>query len=179
MPPIKYAPGTIWGFKQIIGRAGSNKYSQPTYWWRCLSCGKVYGPSVGTDLARNPRAKCCPIRFEAKSNYKGFKEITGSKLAQCKDSARKRGLEFAVTAEYLWEIWLLQEGKCAYTGKSLTHGKDASLDRIDSSKGYIEGNVHWVDWQINRMKLNVPHEQFIQLCRDVVLHSIREKRKRS
>ena len=42
--------------------------------------------------------------------------------------------------------------------------KNASLDRIDSTVGYIEGNVHWVLWDINRMKWNIPHEEFIKLC---------------
>lgn len=41
----------------------------------------------------------------------------------------------------------------------------ASLDRIDSSKGYIEGNVQWVHKRINKMKLDDSDTEFIEWCR--------------
>ena len=41
---------------------------------------------------------------------------------------------------------------------------NASLDRIDSKKGYIEGNVHWVFKSINRLKSDLTHTEFIELC---------------
>jgi len=44
----------------------------------------------------------------------------------------------------------------------------ASLDRIDSSKGYIEGNVQWVHRKINMMKQSYTQEEFIELCQAVV-----------
>ena len=44
----------------------------------------------------------------------------------------------------------------------------ASLDRIDSSKGYIEGNVQWVHKRVNLMKGNMSTENFIEWCNLVV-----------
>ena len=41
----------------------------------------------------------------------------------------------------------------------------ASLDRIDSSKGYIEGNIQWVHKDINRMKGDSSDNDFIKLCK--------------
>lgn len=40
----------------------------------------------------------------------------------------------------------------------------ASLDRIDSSLGYIEGNVQWVLREINFMKGNLDEEYFKNIC---------------
>jgi hypothetical protein len=69
-----------------------------------------------------------------------------------------------LTTEYLKELWDKQKGICPYTNiklipqtlsKSINSNNPyeyASLDRIDSSKGYIEGNVEFVSLGINLLK---------------------------
>lgn len=44
----------------------------------------------------------------------------------------------------------------------------ASLDRIDSSQGYIEGNVWWVHKIVNVIKLDFSFNELVQLCQMVV-----------
>jgi hypothetical protein len=39
------------------------------------------------------------------------------------------------------------------------------LDRVDSSKGYIEGNVQWVHKTINLMKQSFNQKEFIHFCK--------------
>lgn len=83
-----------------------------------------------------------------------------------------RGIEFAVTIEYLWDLFLRQEKKCVFTGWSIgfnptymdKKSKTASLDRIDSSKGYIEGNLQWVHRIVNKLKKNIPDDIFLAVC---------------
>jgi hypothetical protein len=41
------------------------------------------------------------------------------------------------------------------------------LDRIDSSKGYIVGNVQWVHKHVNVMKNIFSQEMFIFICNQV------------
>ena len=41
----------------------------------------------------------------------------------------------------------------------------ASLDRIDSNKGYVEGNVQWVHVDVNYMKLDYDQDYYINICR--------------
>ena len=43
----------------------------------------------------------------------------------------------------------------------------ASLDRIDSSKGYVIGNVQWVHKDINIMKNKFDNQYFIDMCKKI------------
>ncbi len=78
-------------------------------------------------------------------------------IRQCKRSARLRNYQFNLDWEYLKELWNLQGGKCVYTGinlvlpdyRHISSPRKASIDRIDSSEGYIKGNVEWVSVFIN------------------------------
>lgn len=70
---------------------------------------------------------------------------------------------------------MLQGGKCAITGipmkfyeKNRNHRDAASVDRIDSSKGYSKDNIHLVISSINIMKMDLPLDVFIELCTLVV-----------
>lgn len=83
-----------------------------------------------------------------------------------------RNLEFSITPSYINDLFIKQEGKCALSGLDLYFGKKykdtsgtASLDRIDSTKGYIEGNLQWIHKDLNRLKLNFQNDKFIELCK--------------
>jgi hypothetical protein len=103
--------------------------------------------------------------------FTGYGQVTGRYFGGVKSGAKRRNLEFNVTIEYLSELFEKQNGKCALTGLDLHFGYSrylnatASLDRIDNTKGYEEGNVHWVHREINLMKLDHSLEHFIELCR--------------
>lgn len=68
-------------------------------------------------------------------------ELTKTHFTYLKKSAMKRDITFEVSMQYLWDLYELQNRTCAITGDSIENFEEASLDRIDSSKGYIEGNV--------------------------------------
>lgn len=101
-------------------------------------------------------------------------------MQKVRSSARVRArlLDCTITVEYLADLWDTQGGKCAYSGRDLYFGDgpnygggNASVDRTDSSKGYVPGNVRWVDVNINRAKWEQDPQSFIQMCRDVVEHN--------
>jgi len=89
-------------------------------------------------------------------------------------NAKKRFKNFNLTLEYLKEIWEQQNGICPYTGIKLqlatyttNHNNPiytASLDRIDSSKGYEIDNVQFISTAINYMKNTMSHEDTLKLC---------------
>lgn len=82
-----------------------------------------------------------------------------------------------VTLADLQEQWNLQNGKCPYTGwtleiknknKKVTKKPNmASLDRIDSSKGYIKGNIQFVSFMANMAKHTFHEDELIKFCRAV------------
>lgn len=99
-----------------------------------------------------------------------------------KKSAEQRNIEFSdeITLEYLWNLFLKQGERCALTGdknrkllknqceNGFKEDNDLSLDRIDSTIGYIPGNVQWVSKQINISKHILSSKEFIEMCRKVV-----------
>lgn len=78
-------------------------------------------------------------------------------------SLKRRYKEIGVTIEDLKSKWESQNGICPYTGfkmqlktfskkASINKMYQASLDRIDSSKGYTLENIEWVCCPINYLK---------------------------
>lgn len=98
-------------------------------------------------------------------------ELSKTEYTRYKRSAEKRGLEFAVSIEYLWNLFVEQKQICAITGDYISCIKDASLDRIDSSKGYIEGNVQWVTKQANLSKHIMTMPELIEFCKKTLNHA--------
>lgn len=103
-------------------------------------------------------------------NFTGYEGIYGTYWRGVINRAKKFS-SIVIPIEKAWNLWILQDGKCALSNipiflpvDSNTPGT-ASLDRIDSSKGYIEGNVQWIHKDINRMKNKYDQKYFINMCR--------------
>jgi len=153
--------------------------------WQCLcDCGKktiVYGVHL-----RNGTTKSCGCNhYPRKSNHpgwKGFGEISGYRYAVIKKNAREKRLQFTIDIQYLWRLFCKQNKKCNLSGELLTfdsdrylHNGTASLDRIDSSIGYVKGNVQWVHKEINIMKNKHSTEHFLNLCRKITKYARNKK----
>lgn len=110
--------------------------------------------------------------------WSGIGPISGSVFWQLQYTANKRNIPFTITLPYVAKLYDGQSKKCALTGRLLSFGngnrwgsgKTASLDRIDSAKGYVDGNVQWVHKDINIAKHALPQQDFITLCKEVVDH---------
>ncbi len=100
-----------------------------------------------------------------------------------KQNAIKRNFNFDVTPEYLWNLYEEQNGKCALSGVAIGFTENnrptahrtetsASLDRINSKLGYINGNVRWVHKDINRMRWILDDQQFLNWCRKCLINSV-------
>lgn len=145
--------------------AGRNSFGHHLWEWECHYCGSSNGPSTLSHLRRSKKCRACSLVAVDNPNWNGYRDIPGRYLWQLKDGATKRGLEYTVTPEQLWEIWESQCGRCFYSGLALTLGIDASLDRIDNKCGYVFGNVRWVHKDVNRMKSDLDEAYFIELCK--------------
>lgn len=90
--------------------------------------------------------------------FSPFKET----LRRAKRHAKEHNRECTITWQDLKDLWEKQEGKCVYTNLNLVlpiQGREtpsitvqASLDRIDSTKGYIPGNIQFISSCINFLK---------------------------
>lgn len=125
----------------------------------------------------------CKAEESHRKYFKGVGELSESFMSRVKRGAVARNLEFDITTEYVWNLFLEQGRRCKLTNVPITLGRrsyttdknrienyTASLDRIDSKKGYIEGNLQWVHKWINLIKMDFDQSEFIDLCRDVVDH---------
>jgi len=131
------------------------------------------------------RRKACYLSGPDNPRFTGYKEMQGAYLTGLKNQAKRRGLEFSVSYEYLWDIFIQQERKCAYTGIEIFFSRDniehingnytASIDRIDSSLGYTEGNVQWVHKRVNVMKGNMEEQEFLDFCEAVTYQNKGQK----
>ena len=82
----------------------------------------------------------------------------------------------------MWDLYLKQNKKCALTGLDICFGiygndklggtrpQTASLDRIDSTKGYLVGNVQWVHKDINNIKQDYSVDELIEYCDLIIKH---------
>lgn len=85
----------------------------------------------------------------------------------------KRALGSREYGETLKQQWRRQGGRCAYTGQPLLMGQTASLDhKRPTSRGgsHTPGNLHWVTQEINFLKANRTHEEFVRLIVAIARH---------
>jgi hypothetical protein len=165
----------------ICGKRFNRKPSEVK---RCLERGlnNVYcsAKCCGKGVIGNiPKEKRGDARFLRPGNRKDALSPFRWHLKNCRKSKKDLNL----TLEDLKEQWDKQSGKCPYTGWRLkimdtTSHKDslpltpdrASLDRIDSSKGYIKGNIQFVSFMAQMAKNRFAPDDVIKFCEAVVAH---------
>lgn len=174
--------------QQMIGMTISNLTIKSTYYKGdgrkkrlfalCdCKCGKV--KEVRFDSLKSGRyiscgchKRSCEGMLKNKNHsFKGYGELNKTIFDQYKRSAERRDIEFNITIEYIWNLYESQNRLCTITKLPLFFGRsnypnetNASLDRIDSSKGYVEGNLQWVLKDINIMKGVKDMKAFLILC---------------
>lgn len=131
------------------------KRGRPTF---CsLSC--AFKPTIRR-LPRPDNYKYIRGKYGIKDEYSIFRPFLNRAQRRRKITGKSAP---TVSLEYLKKIWDLQDGICPYTKLKMELPKcypckgfplpnSPSLDRIDSSKGYEEGNIEFVCLAINYAK---------------------------
>lgn len=110
---------------------------------------------------------------------KGVGLLSGEYWSLIINGARKRKLSFNITMEQAWELYNIQNKKCALSGLDIifepncVHNKNvdyrrirtASLDRINSKLGYELTNIQWVHKDVNLMKNSFDEDYFKKICK--------------
>lgn len=142
-----------------------------------IACGKSCAASLRNKIHSKGNAK----NFHGKVG-KGRDEYSPYRYYLGKAKTRIAYGSTDLTLEYLKELWIKQNGICPYTKKKMNIGDtinnsqikaktpyQASLDRIDSSKGYIQGNVEFVCLGVNLAKASFPKEQMVEFFSPAVV----------
>jgi len=165
--PDKYIDDNI---DDTIYKTEKNNFSKKagrTVKIKCLECDNVIyitKKEFNENVKKHCSTKC--RQFIYKSNYYHY-------LKDIERRAIKTNKDFDLTEEYLKSLLEeRQNNKCAisnvkiYTkriGEKMCLFNSASLDRIDSNKGYTKDNVQWVVLGINYMKLDYDEKDLHKL----------------
>jgi len=125
----------------------------------------------------------CDNNIDYEIDKLGYKKISVL-LSSAKSSSKKRNqrgrtqecTEFNLTKNDILELIKRQNNKCSLTGRQLVWRSKcanmASIDRIDSEKGYTIDNIHLVVFTANQARSNLTIEEFGYLMKDIYLHHL-------
>lgn len=141
-------------------------------WWRCrCECGnEVTAKAI---VLKRGEKQSCGCSWKA-----SYMQLSGAYFSSLRSGAKARSLDFEVTPEFLWNLYSAQDKKCALSGVEIAltmddRTKTASLDRIDSKRGYVLDNVQWVHKSVNRMKSNLAQEDFLHFVARIASRHVR------
>ena len=148
-------PQTGWKTKRTL--------SWPSNGRECNRCREFktsenFTPFKGGRNGLYPICKSC--RVTDSKNEWANKAPKSKILERCKSRATKKGWDFNLTLEDIPEIPLL----CPVFGLPMEGKYSPSLDRIDSSKGYIKGNVQIISTRANAIKNDATPEEILKLA---------------
>lgn len=174
MPPISRPDKYCRGCKRLLPIEAYYKYSptSPTrsarYSAKCQPCTRKYRRTKNAEEAGIPK-NLSPKYY---LNHLRLKAL------------RRKGSINVTTADLI-ALWNEQKGRCALTGWKMTMTRrvgivrtNASIDRIDSSKGYTLDNVQLVCVAANKAKFDLSQKEFVKLCRSVLAKAAKRGRKR-
>lgn len=142
----------------------------------CLNCKKEFKAKFHNIYKGQYKSCGCLKHASGKKNpkWKGLGEISKSLFFSLQRGAEVRNIKFNISLNDIWDLFLKQNGKCVFSGANLTFPKNrkdtsytASLDRIDSSKGYELDNIQWIERNINFMKQSMNNEEFLYYIKKI------------
>lgn len=135
---------------RAIARGDGEKYKH--------SNRKYYEENKERCLANSARRRII-MRTTGPDNY--IKYL----IERAKPRAKKRGIEFSITSAdlHLPERCPVLDIPLVTTNNKLCDNSP-TIDRIDSTKGYVAGNVHIISWRANTLKKNATPDELTKLA---------------
>jgi len=177
---IENLVGKRFGMLECIEYSHQGK-GHESYWVFKCDCGnkKIIRRS-NVILGRTISCGCYGKEQRKKSTMLGFGEAAKNHVwCTYKANARNRNIPFELSKNYFNE---LIKNNCYYCGKppsQIAKSKDNTgdyiyngVDRVDSSKGYIEGNVVPCCGRCNEAKMSETQEDFLDWVTKVYKHSV-------
>lgn len=173
--------GDTFGDWTVVGEVFVDRYAVVPCECKCGSKHNVNCYNLTT--GKSSCCKTCGISSKKSDNpsWRGYKDIPQSWFSMYQRYAKLADRPFEITIEDAWDLYESQEGCCALSGipidfknESKTRGQrrySASIDRIDSNKGYTKDNVQLVHKDVNIMKNKYDQEHFLNICKLITEHS--------
>ena len=185
MKKLMFQEGDKYGNFTFRGYSTDIEDGKVCGYWHCGHCGQVM--TRRNSAVKTGKVKSCGCQgtynLKAKARHNDpmycWEVLLYRIKLRCErlDKRKRRStrtISCSITPEYVRQIYHQQQGKCVYTGVELVppnrhtrlHDSNiVSVDRIDSSLGYVEGNIQLVTKQVNMMKQSMSHAEFVLLCR--------------
>lgn len=168
--------GRVFGKLAVTRHIKTGRYPNGGVYqvWECrCECGRMISVRAGNLKNGQESCKQCAdgVRSENLREFPFDSKVWFGMVYR----SRQKGLELTVTPEYLYRLYIDQQRRCALSGVLIGFGKScergtstASPDRIDPTKGYVEGNVRWVHKTVNCMRNCMDTTEFVDWCQRVV-----------
>lgn len=173
--------GQRFGRLVVVEQVDSTyKHNRSAMWLCKCDCGnekKILGTTLRTGHGKS--CGCYKRDVENGLLWTGHGEIGNWFWNAIKVSAKARHHEFTISIEEGWDLYLSQSRQCALTRIPIAFARQhrdrakdqtASLDRIDSERGYISGNVQWLHKDVNYMKQDFDQSYFMKICSLITEH---------
>ena len=176
MPRVVALEGKVFGRLTIIKRLQERRDGSVLWQCHCACGNEIQVNTRHLNRAKHTVRSCgCLKKLSGKDHkdWKGVGEISGkwwcAHVAREFKQKSRAAIAIEISREYAWELFIEQDGRCALSKIPLVLSNrfscnTASLDRIDSTQGYIVGNVQWLHKDINMMKRTYNQEYFVELC---------------
>ena len=149
-------------YKTYTSKTTGEKYKR--YRVECIECSKKHTTNYIQDNYDMVYAKKKKVRIDRKDDIRFHvqEKISTWRKASCVQSD--------LTVDYLVNLYNQQNCRCYYTNKEMVfgwvngkvHHTSLSLDKLDPSKGYVQGNVVWCTYLTNTMKQDLNEQQFYE-----------------
>ena len=155
--------GQLFGDLMVENRAENDKFGKAR--WNCkCKCGNTKLINAAS-LIRGLSKTCGKCE---RVNFTGYKDISGAYFKHMQRGAKARNLSFDIEIEDIYDLWLKQDEKCALSGVDIFFVKNqdttlqtASVDRMDSKKGYTLDNIQIIHKRLNRVKSILGNEELV------------------
>jgi hypothetical protein len=151
--------------KSVESRRSPSGSTYKVFTFECKNCGIDIKSQISQLKTHSGMCRSCSQK------KKPYEHILNELVHSCQ---KRKNHEVSINYDYF--INLIKDSKCHYCDKELDfskhtrdkYGKYASrayqLDRMDNSKGYVEGNLVTCCWNCNRMKSDIySYEDFMKL----------------
>jgi hypothetical protein len=152
---------------KYVGRKHVGNQNRTTSTWECkCDCGKVFIVSTCNLQGGHTKSCGCYRSFHHSITPKDNYYVSDyTFFRRFEEQGKRRKLEFKITLIDIKNQLIKQNSKCQLSGLDINiNNGSASIDRINSSKGYIIDNIQIVHKTINFMKSTLSQEEFIKFC---------------